>query len=145
MFTPCRIFRRISSSTPVGGGAHGRDAGTVPVTMTEDGLIIIARHLFTETFLNIGEVITETIVGRETHGDSSGYPIATCSVIGKAGNTTDIGNKTDGVCNHLKREVPREMQDINAGHSHDQHRDQAIEDNFRNLTRKIFFHDDSRL
>ena len=81
----------IYSFTVVGGGVPGKAAGTVPITMTEAGLITKGYHHFIEIFPPVGEIITKIANGKDISGTISGYLIANCNVIGRAGKETGIG------------------------------------------------------
>lgn len=104
MFTPCPMCRKIYSFMAAGGGAHGKAAGTAPITMTEAGVIIEVCHLFTEMFLPAGEIITGINSGKDIPGNSSGYRIRNFSAIGVAGKKIDTGKgRTPGECRDYRR------------------------------------------
>jgi hypothetical protein len=101
---PCLTCKRIYSFPVGGGGAHGKAAGTAPVTMTEAGLITEVYLLFTEMFLPAGEIITELISGKGNLGNTSGYLKEMCNAIGRVGKKTSIGkSKTIGVCRDCRQ------------------------------------------
>ena len=98
------MCRRIYSFTVVGGGVHGKGAGTAPITMTEAGLITKEYRHFIEISPPAGETITEIIVGKGNHGNISGYLIRNFNVIGVAGKETNIGKgKIPGVCRDCRQ------------------------------------------
>jgi hypothetical protein len=97
MFMPWPILERTSFSMRAGGGVHGTIAGTVHVTMTETGLIIPMPRHSTETFLRIGDIITEVARGREPGGNLSGVLIKIFSATGVPGRKTDTGKNKDTV------------------------------------------------
>jgi hypothetical protein len=102
------MFRRIYSSMAAGGGVHGKDAGIALITMTEGGGITEEHRLSTETFLPVGEMISEIINGTGVRGKVSGYSIGTFSAIGKAGKETGTGkNIIPGVCRDCLTKISR--------------------------------------
>ena len=110
MFMPFPMFMRIYSSTAAGGGVLGKVAGTAHITTTEVGLIIEVCHLFTEIFLQVGEIITEITNGKDIRGNISGYRIRNFNAIGKAGKKTGIGNRKHGECrDYRKKRIPKEL------------------------------------
>jgi hypothetical protein len=95
---PYPMYRKIYSFTAVGGGVHGKAAGTAPITTTEAGLIIGTLRLFIDTFLPAGEMITAIEGGEDMNGNISGCRIRTFSAIGAVGKETDTGKgETPGV------------------------------------------------
>ena len=91
-----------------GGGVPGKDAGIALITMTEGGVITEEHRLSTETFLRVGEIITEIINGTGVRGNISGYSIGTFSAIGKAGKETGTGkNRIPGACRDCLPETSR--------------------------------------
>jgi hypothetical protein len=102
------MFRMIYSSMAAGGGVHGKDAGIALITMTEGGVITEEHRLSTETFLPVGEIITEIINGTDIRGNISGYSIGTFSAIGKAGKKTGTGkNIIPGACRDCLTKINR--------------------------------------
>ena len=110
MFTRCRMFRRISSFTAAGGGVPGKAAGTVPIITTEDGVITEVYRLSTETFLPVGEMISEIANGKGIRGNISGYRIRTFSATGAPGNRINTGkNIIPGAFRDCLPEISRAM------------------------------------
>jgi len=93
------MFRKTYSFTAAGGGVPGRAAGIALITMTEAGVITEAHRLFTETFLQDGEMITGSTDGKDIRGKVSGYRIRSFSATGRAGKKTGTGKETiPGAC-----------------------------------------------
>ena len=78
----------------VGGGVHGRVAGTAHGIMTRAGGIIAASRPFMLKYLLVGGMNTETVVGGAINGMLSGYPIIRSNRIGMAGKRIDIGSSS---------------------------------------------------
>ena len=74
-----------------GGGVPGRDVGIAPVTMTGDGFITGESHLFTDTFLPVGETITEIVNGKAIGGNIREFRIGNFKETGAHGNVTGTG------------------------------------------------------
>jgi uncharacterized membrane protein YqaE (UPF0057 family) len=93
------MYRRKYFFPPVGGGVHGKAAGTARITITEVGVIIAVLHPFIEVYLEDGAIITEIICGKDIVGTINGHPIVNFNATGKAGKETGIGkSKTHGEC-----------------------------------------------
>ena len=85
-------------STVVGGGVHGTDVGIARGIMIQVGAIIEELPLFIEGYLQVGEMTTGRIAGKEINGISKGYPTNKFNATGGHGKGLSIGrNKTDGV------------------------------------------------
>ncbi|WP_244083467.1 hypothetical protein [Desulforhabdus sp. TSK] len=91
------------------GGAHGRDVGIGHGTINRDGITIGECRRFTEGSLQVGEMITVPIAGRDIDGPRSEYPITSSSATGVDGKETSIGKSnrsgvwTDGIPGHPPR------------------------------------------
>ncbi len=96
MFMPCLIFKRIYFSIMGGGGVRGKDVGTDHIITTEVGCIIAAYRLLTGVSIRAGEMISESICGKDSGGTIGACPIKNFNAIGVAGKETGIGNETDG-------------------------------------------------
>jgi hypothetical protein len=83
----------------VTGGGHGRDAGIVHATMTQDGNTTGAFHLFMQGYLLAGGMIIESIVGEDITGTTSKSLIISLNATGMTGKKTSIGKsaKTGGL------------------------------------------------
>jgi len=57
----------------VGGGVSGKDAGIAHRTIAQVGATIMVFHLFMEEYLQDGEMIIETIVGKAENGIINEY------------------------------------------------------------------------
>jgi hypothetical protein len=91
-------WRRTFFSMRAGGGVHGKGAGTAHATIAQVGCTIEAFHLSMCGYLQVGGLITGSIVGEGIHGTTNGYPIISFGITGKAGKRAGIGkNKTPGV------------------------------------------------
>jgi hypothetical protein len=82
-------------SLAAGGGAHGRDGGTAPDTMTAAGELTATRHLFTKQCLPAGEMITVTATGKGIHGTMKEYPTIGLIKTGGHGITIGTGKETN--------------------------------------------------
>jgi hypothetical protein len=82
------------TSSAAGGGAPGRDAGTVPGIMIAAGELTAFPRLFTKQFLPAGEMITEIAAGKVITGSTKEYLMIGFIKTGGHGITTDIGKET---------------------------------------------------
>jgi hypothetical protein len=83
------------TSSAAGGGAPGRDAGTVPGIMTAAGELTAFPRLFTKQFLPAGEMITEIAAGKVIPGSTKEYLTIGFIKTGGHGITTDTGKETN--------------------------------------------------
>ena len=90
-------FKKIYSFSAAGGGVPGKVAGSAHITMTEVGVTTEGRHLFTEIFLPVGEIITGISSGTDIPGNISESLIRNFNAIGVDGKETSTGrDKTRG-------------------------------------------------
>jgi hypothetical protein len=82
---------RTSSFTMAGGGVHGKGAGIAHDIMTRVGSTIKAYHLFIEGYHQAGGMITGTIDGENTNGNTSEYPTNSFNGTGTPGKRANIG------------------------------------------------------
>ena len=78
-------------SGAVGGGVYGKDTGIAHLIMTGVGLIIAMFQVFILISTQVGEDTTETIIGTDTGGTTSGFLTNDFNRTGKAGRIIDIG------------------------------------------------------
>jgi hypothetical protein len=89
------MYKKRYSSPAAGGGVHGMDVGTDPITMTEVGVITGENQVFPDIFMRVGEMISGIIGGEDNHGIISGYLTVILIAIGVTGKETDIGTMED--------------------------------------------------
>ena len=89
---------RISSSTMVFGGVHGKVVGIAHFIMTGVGLIITAFQVSISMWIRVGEDTIETIIGTDTGGTMSGFLTNDFNRTGRVGIPIDTGkSKEPGV------------------------------------------------
>jgi hypothetical protein len=95
MSTPYLMYRKRYSSPAAGGGVHGMDVGTDPITMTEVGVITGERQVSTNIFMRVGGTISGIIGGEDNSGIISGYLNGILIAIGVHGKETGTGTVED--------------------------------------------------
>jgi hypothetical protein len=106
------------TSSAAGGGAPGRDAGTVPGIMIAAGELTAFPRLFTKQFLPAGEMITEIAAGKVIPGNTKEYPTIGFIKTGEHGITTDTGKETNrGMSRAYRQEKIIEIGRLNTARS----------------------------
>ena len=78
----------------VGGGVHGKGAGTVHGTIAQVGRTIEAFHPFIHGYPQAGGLITGNSVGEGTTGSTIEFLTRNFTITGEAGRRTGIGKST---------------------------------------------------
>ena len=80
------------------GGVYGKGVGIAQLIMTETGSTMTMFQVSISTWIDIGELITETIVGTDTNGTTTGFLINNSKRTGGVGTRTNPGaDKKPGV------------------------------------------------
>ena len=107
MSTPSLTWTRTSSSTTVGGGVRGKDAGIARGTIIQVGATIETSHLFMHGYPQAGGITIGSIIGKGINGTINEYLTNKFNGTGGAGKMMGTGrSKNLGVSKVCNPERP---------------------------------------